>query len=60
MKRKNEGEMTGGMLLFIFLAGGSLYLLMKRPVIFWLVFVPLAALLIYAFVKKCSDTMKGK
>ena len=52
--------MTGGVLLFIFLVGGPLYLLFEKPVIFWLVFVPLAVLVIALTVKKLSDAKKGK
>ena len=52
--------MTGGMLLFIFLVGGPIYLLMEKPAIFWLVFVPIAALVVYLIVKSFSDTLNGR
>ena len=58
--KRNEGEMTGGMLLFIFLVGGPLYLAFEKPVIFWLVFLPIAILVIALIVKKLSNTKNGR
>ena len=42
--------MTVGTVLLIFLVGVPLYLLMEHPVIFWLIFVPIAVLGIIKFI----------
>ena len=49
--KKNEGQMTTGILLFCLLVGLPVYLLMEKPTIFWLVFVPIAAVVIVLIVK---------
>lgn len=43
--------MTAGMLLFIFIVGGALFLIFNHPVIFWLVAVPLVLCLIIGVIR---------
>ena len=42
--------MTAGMVLLIIFVGVPLYLLMEYPVIFWVIFVPVALLGIIKFI----------
>ena len=42
--------MTPGILLLVFLVGVPLYLLFEHPVIFWLIFVPIAVVSIIKFI----------
>ena len=42
--------MTVGTVLLIFLVGVPLYLIIEHPVIFWLIFVPIAVLGIIKFI----------
>ena len=49
--KKNESTITDGMFWFIVIVSGGGWLLIERPVIFWLVAVPVAVLLlVYLFV----------
>ncbi len=48
--------MSAGTLIAIFVIGGGLFLLMEKPVIFWLVALPIALLIIFKFIK----WLKGK
>lgn len=51
MSGKTGSELTPGLLFFIFVVGGGLYLLMEKPAIFWLVFIPIMVLIIMLIVK---------
>lgn len=42
--------MTAGMVILVFLVGVPLFLLMEHPLIFWLIFVPIAVLGIIRFI----------
>ena len=42
--------MSAGLVLLIFLVGVPLFLFFAHPLIFWLVFVPIAALVIFKFI----------
>lgn len=57
-RRRNEGEMTAGMVLPIFVLGGGLYLLFEKPVIFWLVYVPIMAIIIILVVQFFRNAKK--
>ena len=43
--------MTGGLVLFIFIIGGAVFLLMVHPLIFWLIALPIAIILVINFVR---------
>lgn len=43
--------MSAGLFLFIFLVGGSVFLLMEYPLIFWFVVVPIVILLGASFIR---------
>lgn len=51
MSGKTGSEMTPGLLFYILIVGGGLYLLMEKPAIFWLVFVPIMVVIIMLIVK---------
>ena len=51
MSGKTGSELTPGLLFFILIVGGGLYLLMEKPAIFWLVFIPIMVLIIMLIVK---------
>ncbi len=51
MSGKTGSEMTPGLLFYILIVGGGLYLLMEKPAIFWLVFVPIMVVIIVLIVK---------
>lgn len=50
-KLKRQDRMSAGTLLFIFIVGGGLYLLMVHPLIFWLVALPLGICFIVGLIK---------
>ena len=43
--------MSAGLVFFIFIIGGSVFLLMEHPLIFWLVVVPIVILTGMSFVR---------
>ena len=49
--KKNESTLTGGWLLGILFFGSAFWLIFNRPVLFFRVWVPVVALIGYAFVK---------
>ena len=42
--------MSAGLIFFVFIIGGAVYLLMEYTLIFWLVAVPIVLLLMLSFV----------
>ena len=42
--------MSAGLVLLVFLVGVPLFLLFEHPLIFWLIFVPIAVLTIIKFI----------
>ncbi len=51
MKKKNESTLTGGWLLGILFFGSAFWLIFNKPVLFFLVWVPVVGLIGYMFVK---------
>lgn len=43
--------MTAGMLIFIFIVGGAVYLIFENPIVFWLIALPIAVCLCSGFFK---------
>lgn len=43
--------MSGGMVIFVFIVGGGLWLAFYKPWTFWLCVFPMALLVIIAFIK---------
>lgn len=50
MSRRGKNSDVGTF-LFIFIVGGALYLIMNMPIVFFLVVLPLAIMLIGAFIR---------
>ena len=50
--KRNESAMTPGILLFLLVVCVPLYLLMEKPVVFWFVFVPVAAVVVFLVVRR--------
>ena len=50
MGRRKKDEMGSGWFWLIFIVGGSVCLIMTHPLIFFLVVVPIAIILILAFI----------
>lgn len=42
--------MSAGLIMFALIGGTIIYLLMEHPVIFWLVFIPIAVIVIIKFI----------
>ena len=43
--------MTAGLVILIFLVGVPLFLFFEHPVIFWLIFVPIALIVAIKFIR---------
>lgn len=42
--------MSGGLVLFVFIIGGAVYLMMNHTLMFWFVVVPVAILLLVGYI----------
>ena len=51
MSRRGRNNSDSGMFWFIFIVGGSLFLIMTMPVVFFLIVLPLAIVLITKLIK---------
>lgn len=54
--RKKDDSWLMGLILFV---GAPVFLLMEHPVVFWLVFVPLALLFVVSLIKFFANGRNG-
>ena len=54
--RKKDDSWLMGLILFV---GAPVFLLMEHPVVFWLVFVPLAVLFVVSLIKFFTKGVSG-
>lgn len=42
--------MTAGIIIYIFIVGGAVYLIFENPIVFWLIVLPIAIVVFSKFV----------